>query len=700
VREDRLRQPSAEGSGFGRLELDPYAVPPANRNAPRHNPPLPVGGLAGALVLFAINWFIAGKLASIEYLDAMHSIEGAYIAISRYAMRNWGDLAWFPLWYNGVPYQNSYPPLLHLVVAGFAWLLGWTPALSYHAVNAVLYCLAPVALFWLGTRWSGSRVCGFAAGLLYSLISPSAFLISNVAADLGGPLQIRRLQTLVFYGDGPFVASLALVPAALALLDLALERRRPLLYLAAAVSVASVFLTNWLGGATLALAVLAYLLGCGEPRRTWPAVAGIGALAYALASPWIPPSTIATIQFNAQTIGGDYHMTWRQAAYGLAAAAAVWGLHLLFRRLHAASHLRAGLYFVFLTGVITLSAEWGGLYLVPQPHRYHMAMDMALCLTAALLLQPLWNRIAGRGRWLAVGATLVVVAAQAYHLRTFAQNLIRPIDIRTTTEYAVARWFDSHMHGGRAMVPGAVSYYMNIFTDTPQLGGGFEAGVSNWENRVALYVLYTDQNAGAQAGEISVLWLKAFGVRAVAVGGPASGEHFKPFQHPRKFEGLLAETWRQGDDYIYSVPARSDSLAHIVGAADLVSTPPIHGLDVAELQRYVAALEDPELPLAPMNWTSRHSARIVAEGLRKDRRISVQVTYHPGWRATVGGVPRPVGQDGIGLMVVDPQCEGQCVVDLTYDGGFEMQFARAASLAALLGCLGWAALRRRRARRV
>ena len=55
------------------------------------------GCLAGALALFAINWFVAGKLASIEYLDAMQSIEGAYIAISRYAMENWGDLAWFPL---------------------------------------------------------------------------------------------------------------------------------------------------------------------------------------------------------------------------------------------------------------------------------------------------------------------------------------------------------------------------------------------------------------------------------------------------------------------------------------------------------------------------------------------------------------------------------------------------------------------------
>jgi hypothetical protein len=688
-------------------------VAPANRIDPWHDSPPPaggyrrllaafhtwMGGLAAALALFAINWFIAGKLASIEYLDAMQSIEGAYIAISRYAMQNWGDLSWFPLWYTGVPYQNTYPPLLHLVVTGCAWLTGWTPALSYHAVNATVYCLAPVTLFWLGTRWSGSRVCGFGAGLLYSLISPSAFLISNVAADLGGPLQIRRLQTLVFYGDGPFVASLALVPVALALLDLALERRGPLLYLAAAASMASVVLTNWLGGSTLALAVVAYLLSRGEPRRTWPAAAGIGVLAYALASPWIPPSTIATILFNAQTIGADYHMSWRQAAYGLGVVGAAWGLHLLFGRLRIGPRLRAGFYFVFLTAVITLGAEWGGFYLLPQPHRYHMAMDLAICLTIGILMQPLWGWAASKARWVAVGAVLVVILAQAVHLRTYAQNLIRPIDIRTTTEYATAQWFDRHMQGRRVMAPGSTSFFMNVFTDTPQLGGGFEQGVRNWENRVALYVLYSDQNAGDREGEISVLWLKAFGVRAVAVGGPASGEHYKPFQHPHKFEGLLAATWRQGDDAIYSVPARSDSLAHVVGADDLVSTPPVHGLDVAGLRRYVTALENPELPLAPIHWTSRHSAQILAGGLRRDRRISVHVTYHPGWRATVGGARRPVGRDGIGLMVIDPQCKGQCIVDLTYDGGIEMQLARAACLAALLGCLGWAALRRRPDRR-
>jgi len=647
-------------------------------------------GLSCAL-LFGLNLLVAGKLASIEYLDAMQSIEGAYIAISRFAMHNWGDLTWFPLWYAGIPFQNAYPPLLHLLVAGVAWFLGITPALSYHFVNTVLYCLGPVALFWLAWRWSGSRICGFGAGLLYSLISPSAFLISNVRIDLGSLLHIRRLQTVVFYGDGPFVCSLAMVPAALALLDLALAKRRPLFYLLAAMGLAAVVLTNWLGGATLAFAVVAYLLSRREPRRDWPVAAGIGALAYALASPLLPPSTIKTIQFNAQTVGADYHMGWRQALYGLVAVVALLGLRCLLDKTGASTHLKAALYFAFLTCTITLSAEWGGIYIVPQPHRYHMAMDVALCLTVAFLLEPLWSRAPAWGRKVAAVIILVAAVAQAYHLHLYADGQIRPIDIRKTTEYRTALWFDRNMQGRRVMAP-AAAFFLNAFTSTPQLGGGFELGTPNWTNRIALYA------ARSGDGEMSTLWLKAFGVRAAAVGGPLSGAHYKGFDDPHKFVGLLPEAWRDGDDYIYYVPARSDSLAHVVRSGDLVVRPPINGLDLAEVRRYVAALEDPDLPLAEMHWTSRHSARITAP-LQSGQLVSVQVTYHPGWRAEVNGSRRPVRADGIGLMAIDPQCGGPCTVDLIYDGGTEMRIARAASVAGFLGCLGWSAfawVRRRR----
>ena len=48
----------------------------------------------------------------------MGSIEAAYIGLARYIANHLGELSWFPLWYGGIPYADTYPPLLH-------WSAGW-----------------------------------------------------------------------------------------------------------------------------------------------------------------------------------------------------------------------------------------------------------------------------------------------------------------------------------------------------------------------------------------------------------------------------------------------------------------------------------------------------------------------------------------------------------------------------------------------
>ena len=90
-----------------------------------------------AIFLFLANVYVCRNLFQVEYLRHMGSIEAAYIGISRYAIGHWRDLTWFPLWYNGIPYQNTYPPLLHLGVALIAWVRGITPAHAYHWTIAV-----------------------------------------------------------------------------------------------------------------------------------------------------------------------------------------------------------------------------------------------------------------------------------------------------------------------------------------------------------------------------------------------------------------------------------------------------------------------------------------------------------------------------------------------------------------------------------
>ena len=116
-----------------------------------------------ALALFALNLWIAGRLLRIEYTRHMHSIEGAYIAISRLLIDHWHELGWFPLWYLGIPWQNSYPPVLHVLVAGVAALFGLSTALSHHIVTGIAYYLGPVALYWLAVRLGSARFAGAGA---------------------------------------------------------------------------------------------------------------------------------------------------------------------------------------------------------------------------------------------------------------------------------------------------------------------------------------------------------------------------------------------------------------------------------------------------------------------------------------------------------------------------------------------------------
>jgi hypothetical protein len=304
---------------------------------------------------------------------------------------------------------------------------------------------------------------------------------------------------------------------------------------------------------------------------------------------------------------------------------------------------------------------------------------MSLCLLAVFGGAEAVRRISRRALTTAAVVLTLALAVQARHAIRYAHGQIRSTDAAKSSMYKLTRWMDANLRGARVMVGGSYSFYFNDFSDTPQLHGGQDPMLPNFMLRIAVFTIYSGMNAGARDGEIATLWLKALGAHAVSVPGPRSDEVYKPFVDPRKFEGLLPVLWREGDDTIYGVPSRSDSLAHVMAAGDLVRDPPVNGLDTAQLEKYVAALDAPAYPEAKWRWTSRHSAVIDAT-LAPGQVISAQVTYTPGWRASKA----EVSQDGLGLLVLKPTCQGPCEIALTYDGGLEWRIACFLSLAAML----------------
>jgi len=632
--------------------------------------------VACAALLTLINVLLTARLFRIHYSAEMGSIEAVFIGLARYIRDHFPDLRWYPLWYGGIPYPDTYPPLLHFAVAVVGALFHIDSGLAYHAVVAAVYALAPAALFWTAWRLGAPRSAAFLCALLYSLISPSSWLIREVRHDTGGWFGPRRLVVLVRYGEGPHLTSLLFLVLAIGLFHVALEKRRPLYYVLAALGMVAVVLSNWIGAFALAIAVAAYLLGQAFSRANLLRAAALGCFAYAIALPWATPSTIATIRANAPLVGGRFEPNLLvEAAFAL-------GFLLLASIMARAAWVpcvRFAILFFYGTAFIALAAYWFNRSVLPQPQRYHLEMDLAFWLAAALILPSIPRPV--------IAVVVLACIPIFLHQRKVAREMERPVAIETTAEYEVSRYLAAHPQG-RVFAPGTFGFWMDTFGDTPMLVGGFDNGIRNTFLQDIIFQVYAGDKQ-----KVMLDWLEAFGVSAIVGDSPQSREVYHPYSHLDRFAGL-PEIWRDGPEAIYAVPHASQSLAHAVRASEL---PPVRppGYDSAPLAVYLKALGDPTLPPASFRWTSQHSAEIQAD-LRPEHLLSVQITWDQGWTARVNGQPRRTWADKLGQMVVEPHCSGPCTVELSYDGGAEALIARWVSRIALAGGVLWILLWRKR----
>jgi hypothetical protein len=429
----------------------------------------------------------------------------------------------------------------------------------------------------------------------------------------------------------------------------------------------------------LAFCIAAYLLAGFDTR--WPSVwlrtAGLGIYAYALALPWMSPAVIAVIRANAPRVANNFEADTRQRIYLAAAAASFLFAAWLMARFLVPPATRFAILISCLFGVTALGRYRFGLSLVPQPERYHLEMDMAFWLALVFLSWPWVARIPRRTA-LALGiaaalACVPVVVRQAGDARRMGE----PIDIRTTIEYKTAKWLDARMPGRRVFAPGTIGFWLNAFSDSPQLTGGFDNGIVNPLLPHVIYQVYAGDKQ-----QIGIDLLKAYGCDAVIGGGKDSAEVYHPYAHPEKFAGLI-ELRRDGGDVIYDVPRRSRSLAHAMRLSDQVQLTPV-AYDTTAIRPYLAALDDVSLPAADFHWRAPGEAVITAD-LKPEHILSVQISWDKGWKAYSGGRRVPAWGDKLGQMVVEPQCSGPCTVELKFDGGTEGIYARAIHRLALAG---------------
>ncbi len=628
-----------------------------------------------SLLLFLLNAWICRELFTIEFIRNLDSNEGVFVSISRFFRENFFDQRWYPFFNCGMPIENAYQPLLPIWAAATGWITGWSVERAFHFVLAFAYCLGPVGLFLFAWEWSASMVTGVAAGLLYSLTSYAQWLIPILRIRLYGHWGPLRLYNLVHYAEDPHNVALSLLPFALLFLwRLAAGRRTNGNFAGAIVFSGAVVATNAFGAVDLAIGALCIILAL---HRGFVPIAVAGVAAYLWITPWLPPSLIGHIGDEQFTSRGLFHSAG-EALLIAAAILAVWAaLWFLTRRLKDTLD-RFSVFFAILMCALPIGFFAFNLSLVPQGNRYQLELEMALCLLTACIVGVVVRRSNQTIAFTIIAVCMVFAGRQAKHYRDYAKTLILSVDITQTVQHKMVTWLDRNLPGQRAMVAGDTEYLYNILSNNPQLGGGHEPTVPNWMDRVAVYTIYTGANAGARDAEFSIFWMKAFGVQAITVPGEKSREAYHPIANPHKFDGTLPVLWHDEDDTIFAIPQRSRSLAHVIPRDAITRRVPIHGLDIDPAKPYVAALDDSALPEASIQWQGNTHASIAAP-MKPEQVISVQVSYVPGWKASVQERAVPTYADALGLITIEPGCTGDCRIELSYGVTAEAWVCRALS---------------------
>jgi len=637
-------------------------------------------GLALVMVLALSGWLHAPLFSALDapYRD---SIEGGYQSMARFVAAHPHPWGWNPTQYGGLPTHAMYLPVMPYTAAVVSWVTGVEPALAHRRVSAAFAVLGPctVLLFvWYFTR---SLRWAVVTGVGYLLFSPLYGLVEAVDRDRGLVYLPWRLQVLVKYGEGPHNAALTLLPLALMALWRASTRRDAWSWCVAAVTLAGVVLTNWVGALALAitsgLMLLAVWGKAREHQFSFRRAFAAAALAYGLAAFWLTPSFIQTVAFN-----------WPKDAYGYQVDARTgplllgwWGGLLLIRMCFWG---RREVYLCWLTmsawafGYLTVAYYSWSEDVLPESRRYALEFELFLFLGLGAWL---WHGLRSRNRVEQFCAALPLAVMLLQGRTQMAQSLTQSwADWKLTpreasAEYRITQWLAERQPRGRIFASGGLRFRMNAYAGLAQAGGVFESGL---RNRVPLdyaYQIRTGLGSASPEAEAAdaVRQLQALGVEYVVVHGVASAEYYRDYKRPEKFTGVLEQVAAFGADVVYRVPFRS--LAALVRPTEL----PAHSYWM-KLGEYGQALADTARPAPAVTWHG--PSELTVSGVPAGGLASLAVSWDPGWR--VEGAGR-MERNALGWMTVS----GAPAVRLRYGATGEQKVFALVTL----GSIGWAAWR-------
>jgi len=626
-------------------------------------------GVLIPLLFFLFNAYLLRDLFFLNYTKVMGSIESVFIADARFIAENGFFNTWLPQWYLGFPFRFFYPPLFHFFNAFIFKVTNFSLPVIYHFTTAFFYSLGALNLYFFVRYLTKRNFPAVIAALLYTVFPSFSYLIPSVKAVASNYyLAPWRLVVLLRYGEGPHISALSILPLVLLVFLCALRNPSFKSYLLASLSLAVIPLTNWPAAISLAVSIFVLLVSemlRGESHLKLKRALLITITAYAFSAFWLSFSYIyTTFSIAGPRGGGGFLKSYLSILPWL-----VISLPLLIGGLLAVFNQKKERFpwsFVVIYGVIFSVIIFSGysqsIKIIPESNRFTPEWNMGMVILVSLILNIFYQKLNFNNLFLRKFSrtlfSLLVLFGIIFFSWPFVSHAGRIIeenpDIKRSVEYEIASWLKNNTNGERVYATGSIAFWLNVWTDIPQVRGGSDQGATNpWFNHV-VYQINTSENAPlGKEGELAILWLKAFNVRYLVFNRPNSREVFHDFKNPYKFEGLLDIVYdNKKGDIIYKVPLKSPSLAQVVAKEDIINlSPPKNAVDYQAVKDYAAVVDD-RAKEAKFTWLGPEEAKIKVN-LKHDEVVQVQITYHGGWRAFENEKRLEIKKDPLGFMLIE-----------------------------------------------
>lgn len=633
-----------------------------------------LGTIFLVLILFALNIFLIWPLFFGQYTQSLGSIESAFLTDIIFITKNFPHLSWSPLWYLGFPFHFAYPPLIPYFLAFISSLFNLSIPSLYRFFIAFFYALGPISLYFFVRYLTKNNLVAFISAFLYSILPSFVYLIPEVRA-FGANFYYApwRLVVLNFFGEGPHISTLTIIPLVLIAFLFALRKPSVFSFILASISVAIIPLANIPSTISLLIMIFALIFSESLIEKTAFKIKRaflILLVSFGLISFWY---TLPYIKITFLT--SSSRENWSPLSYlnFLPLVLFIFSLFLvIFVSIFSKKRERQPLCFALIS-VLSFSFIVLTWYLfkkpiLPEPNRFMPEIEMNVAILLGLLLTFLYQKIKFLGPIL-----LIFIFGLSFWLSLpflkNSQEMTRPYpDISQTSEYQIANWLSENTKEKRVYATGSTGFWLNVFSDVPQVRGGADQGATNpWWNHAA-YQINTSENAKAgEDGPIALLWLRAFNVSYIVVNLPHSRDAFKDYRNPYKFQDLLEPVYDKRGDIIYKVPLKSESLAQVVDEKKLKELKkPYNAIDKVALAEYVDWVDE-KAKNADFAWLSNQEFKVKAN-TSKDEIISVQITYDPGWKIKKG--KGKIEKDTLGLLLIKPAQEGEMEFHLKHGKTF------------------------------